>query len=80
MLEDVWKLVDIEKVKRSMASRLEEELANRIINRMAEEIATDVKQILSVTERREALRHVAREHMDEIMRSGLSTSPSLVTP
>jgi hypothetical protein len=77
MLEDVWKLVDIEKVKRAMASRLEEELANRIINRMAEEISTDVKQILSVTERREALRHVAREHMNEIMRCGLITSPGL---
>ena len=68
MMKDIWKMVDVEKVKRKMADRLEEELAERIINKMAEEISTDVKQILSVKERREALRSIAREHMDTIMR------------
>lgn len=71
MLSDIWKMVDVEKLKQKMAARLEEELAERIINKMAEEISTDVKQILSVKERREALRHIAREHMDTIMRAGL---------
>lgn len=71
MMADIWKMIDVNKLKRKMAYRLEEELADRIINRMAEEISTDVKQILSVKERREALRHIAREHMDTIMRAGL---------
>lgn len=66
-MADVWKLVDADKLRSELASRLETELADRIINAMAAEIATDVKQILSVKERREALRHFAREHMDSIM-------------
>lgn len=61
MLSDIWKMVDVERLKQKMAARLEEELADRIINKMAEEISTDVKQILSVKERREALRHIADE-------------------
>lgn len=71
MLTQIWALVDIEAVKKRMALRLEEELADRIVNHMAAEIATDVKQILSVQERREALRSVARAHFDHIMQAGL---------
>lgn len=66
LMADVWALVDVEKIKKQMASRLEKELADRIVNHMAAELATDVKQILSVTERREALRAVCRENMDRI--------------
>lgn len=69
-LADVWKLVDGEKLKRAFADRLENELADRIVNHMAAEIATDVKQLLSVKERREALRAVARQHMESIMNAG----------
>lgn len=69
-LADVWALVDGQKLKQALATRLESELADRIVNHMAAEIATDVKQILSVKERREALRSVAREHMDSIMNAG----------
>lgn len=71
-LADIWKLVDTDKIKRQMADRLEKELADRIINHMAAEIATDVKQILSNTERRQALVSVARDHMDEILRGKLT--------
>lgn len=69
-ISDMWELVDSEKVKQQMADRVERELADRIVNHMAAEIATDVKQILSVTERREALRSVARKHMEYIMTGG----------
>ena len=67
---DVWKMVDAEKVKQQLAARLESELADRMVNHMAAELATDIKQILSVQERREALRALAREHMDSIMNRG----------
>lgn len=70
MLADVYKLVDAQKLREQLARRLEAELADRIINQMAAEIATDVKQILSVKERREALRGVARDHMEAIMSAG----------
>ena len=66
-MADIWGLVDHNKIKKQMAKRLEEELANRIVNHMAAEIATDVKQLLSVTERREALRSIARENMEKII-------------
>lgn len=79
MLADVWALVDVEQIKARMAERLQAELAERIVNHMAAEIATDVKQILSVKERREALRSMAREYMETVMKGGLhhvAASPS----
>lgn len=68
-LSDVWGLIDPAKVKQALASRLEEELADRIMNHMAAEIATDIKQILSVQERRELLRGIARAHLNQIMQA-----------
>lgn len=68
MMADIWALVDQDMLKKKMAARLEEELADRIINMMAAEISTDVKQILSVKERRESLRNLARQHMEGIMK------------
>jgi hypothetical protein len=70
MLADVWNMVDIESIKRKLADRLESELADRMVNHMAAELATDIKQILSVKERREMLRGLARQHMDAVMRAG----------
>jgi hypothetical protein len=72
-IADCWKLVDADKLKREIAARLESELAERMVNHMAAELATDIKQILSVKERREMLRGIAREHMDAVMKAG-STS------
>ena len=69
-MADVWKLVDREKVKKLLADRIEDQLADRIVNAIAAELATDIKQILSVTERREAIRSLARDHMEAIMKAG----------
>lgn len=71
ILQHVWDMVDIDGLKKKMAERIEQELADRIVNHMAAELATDIKQLLSVTERREAIRHVAREHLNHIMREGV---------
>ena len=65
-----WKLVDADKVKQQVAALLEAELAERMVNSIAAELATDIKQILSVKERREMLRGIAREHMDAVMKAG----------
>lgn len=65
-----WKLVDADKVKQQVASLLEEELAERMVNSIAAELATDIKQILSVKERREMLRSLARDHMEAVMKAG----------
>ena len=69
-IADCWRLVDAEKLKQQIATRLESELADRMVNHMAAELATDIKQILSVKERREMLRGLAREHMDAVMAAG----------
>jgi Mg/Co/Ni transporter MgtE len=66
-MTQVWALVDQDKVKKHLAERLEQELADRMVNHMAAELSTDIKQILSVTERREALRSLVRDHMNAIM-------------
>lgn len=68
-LAEAWKLVDANKVRVQFAERIESELAERMVNHMAAELATDIKQILSVRERREMLRGLARDHMDAIMKA-----------
>lgn len=65
-LQEIWNSVDHKKIQESMARRIEQELADRICNHLAAEIATDVKQLLSIPERREAIRAVARENFDRI--------------
>lgn len=69
-LADCWRLVDAEGLKQKLAERLESELVERMVNHMAAELATDIKQILSVKERREMLRGLARDHMDAVMKAG----------
>lgn len=69
-IAECWGLVDRDKLKKELAAKLESELAERMVNLMAAEIATDIKQILSVKERREALRSIARAHMDSVLRLG----------
>lgn len=71
-----WSLVDSGKVRTQVAARLESELADRMVNHIAAELATDIKQILSVKERREMLRALARDHMDEIMKAGSTNTES----
>lgn len=58
-----WELVDQEKVLKQLAELLEKELAERLVNALAAEIATDIKQVLSVKERREEVRAVVRENI-----------------
>lgn len=70
LLADIYALVDRDALKAAIAKRLEEELADRIVNSLAAEIATDIKQILSVKERREAIREVARQHLMNIAKDG----------
>lgn len=70
MLARVWAMVDSAAIAKRMAERLNEELADRIVNHLAAEIATDVKQLLSDKERREALRAIARQHVESVVKLG----------
>lgn len=69
-MAEMWRLVDPEKVRAQLAARIEAELADRMVNHIAAELATDIKQILGVQERREMLRALARDHMDAVMKAG----------
>lgn len=73
LLQGAWALVDQDGIKKALAKRIEAELADRLVNHMAAEMATDIKQILSVPERREAVRQIARQHLESIMKLGLTT-------
>lgn len=72
---EAWAMVDRDKLRARLAERLENELADRLVNAIATELATDVKQILSVKERREAVRELARKHMVSIMAAGADPQP-----
>lgn len=67
----IWAGMDKDRLRQQITERIESELAERIVNQMAAELATDIKQILSVKERREALRAIARAHMESIMSLGV---------
>lgn len=67
----IWGLVDRDRVAKQIAELIEGELAARVVNAIAAELATDIKQILSVPERREAVRALARKHLANIMQKGL---------
>jgi hypothetical protein len=73
-VQSIWAMIDRDALRKRIADRLEAELADRIVNAMAAEIATDIKQILSVKERREAIRALARDHMESIMSKGTEAS------
>jgi len=72
LISSAWAMVDVDVIKKRIAARIEAELADRVMNHLAAEMATDIKQILSVQERREALRSVARAHIDQILRAGIT--------
>ena len=65
-MEEVWEMVDIEKVKEEMARNIEKQLADKITNNIAQEISTDVKKILSVKENREIIREQAINIMSKL--------------
>ena len=69
-MQEMWRLVDADRIRAQVAQRVEAELAERIVNHIAAELATDIKQILSVKERREAIRALARQHMESLMTAG----------
>jgi adenosyl cobinamide kinase/adenosyl cobinamide phosphate guanylyltransferase len=63
-MQAIYGMIDMEALKLKIKERIEGELADRVVNHLASEMATDIKTILSNKERREALRAVARQHLD----------------
>ena len=66
-IEKAWGLIDTEDLIIKLSERLKDELIDRLVNHLAAEIATDIKQVLSVKERREAVRSVVRDNIDKLV-------------
>ena len=71
ILRAAWEMVDVAAVTKKIAVRIESEIADRLMNHLAAEMATDVKQLLSNTERREEIRALARGYIDKLTASGI---------
>ena len=67
-IEKAWELVDHTSLLKKMSERLEDQLVDRLVNAMAAEIATDIKQVLSVKERRENIRYLVRNNIDSLVK------------
>ena len=68
-ISNAWERVDKDALNKKLAERIESELIDRIVNHMAAEISTDIKQVLSTKERRESIRAVCRKNLDLIVGS-----------
>ena len=66
LMREVWGMIDFKRFKQAIAERIERELADRIVNHIAAELATDVKTILGDKYQREALRSMARQHIENM--------------
>lgn len=66
LLNEVYQSMDISIIKARLKENLENEMADKIANKMITEFAGDIKQIMSNRELREDLRHYARERIKEI--------------
>lgn len=65
-LNEVYKSLDLKKIKAKLIENLENEMADKIANKMITEYSNDIKQIMSNRELREDLRHYAREKIRAI--------------
>lgn len=65
LMEECYKNIDMENLKKKITQRLEDEVADKIVNKMLTEYANDVKQIMSNTELREELRGILRSKIKE---------------
>ena len=66
ILKKCHEKIDIEKVKEKIISRLEEEMADKIVNKMVTEFSNDIKKIMCNRELREDLRYYMRTKIKEI--------------
>jgi hypothetical protein len=69
LIKEVYQSLDLEKIKLRLKENLENEMADKIANKLLTEYSNDIKQIMSNRELREDLRHYAREKIRAIAES-----------
>lgn len=60
-LNEVYKSLDLENIKKRLVENLENEMGDKIANKLITEYSNDIKQIMSNKELREDLRFYARD-------------------
>lgn len=65
-LTSVYNSLDLENIKKKLIERLENEMADKIANKMITEYSNDIKQIMSNKELREELRNFAKSKIEGI--------------
>ncbi|MCE5227900.1 MAG: hypothetical protein LLG05_18830 [Porphyromonadaceae bacterium] len=65
-LNEVYKALDLEKIRLRLIENLENEMADKIANKLITEYGNDIKQIMCNAELKEELRHYAREKIKAI--------------
>lgn len=65
-IQSVYQSMDIEKIKAQLVRNLENEMADKIANKLITEYSNDIKQIMSNREIREDLRYYARDKIRAI--------------
>jgi RNA processing factor Prp31 len=65
-LHEVYYSLDLKKIKARLIENLENEMADKIANKLITEYSNDIKLIMSNKELREDLRHYAREKIKSI--------------
>ena len=67
LISEVYESIDVEVIKKHLKARLEEEMADKIANKLITEYSNDIKQIMSNKELREELRSYARDKIKTIV-------------
>lgn len=65
VIQEVYQNIDMNKVKKLLTERIEEIIAQQIINSMMTEIKTDVKKIVATKQIREDMQYYLRQQMDK---------------
>lgn len=75
VIEDVYRHVDMEKIKQYLTENIEQLIAKKIVNSMMAEVATDVKQIIATKAIREDIRYYLRQKMEQAMQGVADAEP-----
>ena len=66
LIGEVYESIDVNVIKKHLKARLDEEMADKIANKLITEYSNDIKQIMSNKELREELRSYARDKIKAI--------------
>lgn len=79
VIEDVYKNIDMEKIKKYLAENIEQLIAKKIVNSIMTDVASDVRQIIATKPIREDMQYYLRQKMEQAMQSVADAEPPVDT-